>query len=41
MELHFGENAFDVIVTLEALSHVAHQRAFVGKRARHSGLVAI
>lgn len=35
MNLDFGSEAFDVIVTLEVLSHVADQRAFVKKLAGH------
>ena len=35
MELELGANSFDVVVTLEVLSHVADQRAFIRKLARH------
>ncbi len=35
MHLDFGPNAFDVIVTLEVLSHVADPRAFLKKLASH------
>jgi 2-polyprenyl-3-methyl-5-hydroxy-6-metoxy-1,4-benzoquinol methylase len=35
MELDFGTDCFDVVVTLEVLSHVADQRAFIRKLARH------
>ena len=35
MSLDFGGNAFDIAVSLEVLSHVADQRAFIQKIARH------
>jgi 2-polyprenyl-3-methyl-5-hydroxy-6-metoxy-1,4-benzoquinol methylase len=35
MELDFGSGNFDVVVTLEVLSHVADQEAFVRKVNRH------
>lgn len=35
MDLDLGDEAFDVVVTLEVLSHVADQHAFVAKMARH------
>lgn len=35
MNLDFGAKAFDVVVTLEVLSHVADQTAFIGKLASH------
>ena len=35
MNLDFGINAFDLVVTLEVLSHVADQKAFIGKLASH------
>ena len=35
MSLDFGKNSFDVIVTLEVLSHVTDQRAFLKKLASH------
>lgn len=35
MSLDFGTNAFDVLVTLEVLSHVEDQPAFLRKLARH------
>ena len=35
MKLDFGPGAFDVIVTLEVLSHVADPRAFLKKLASH------
>jgi len=35
MNLDFSANAFDVIVTLEVLSHVADQPAFIRKLAEH------
>lgn len=35
MQLDFGREEFDVIVTLEVLSHVAEQQAFVAKLASH------
>ena len=35
MHLDFGLGAFDVVVTLEVLSHVADQQAFVRKLASH------
>lgn len=34
-QLDFGEATFDVIVTLEVLSHVLDQKAFIRKLARH------
>lgn len=34
-QLEFGDAAFDVIVTLEVLSHVFDQKAFMQKMARH------
>lgn len=35
MALDFGKTAFDVIVTLEVLSHVFDQKAFIRKLAAH------
>jgi 2-polyprenyl-3-methyl-5-hydroxy-6-metoxy-1,4-benzoquinol methylase len=35
MDLDFGARSFDVIVSLEVLSHVADQRAFLNKLASH------
>lgn len=35
MDLDFGSAAFDVVVTLEVLSHVADQQAFTRKLASH------
>lgn len=35
MDLDFGDGSFDVIVTLEVLSHVANQEAFIAKLAKH------
>jgi 2-polyprenyl-3-methyl-5-hydroxy-6-metoxy-1,4-benzoquinol methylase len=35
MALDFGEARFDVVVTLEVLSHVSNQPAFLAKIARH------
>jgi 2-polyprenyl-3-methyl-5-hydroxy-6-metoxy-1,4-benzoquinol methylase len=35
MALDFGSAAFDVVSTLEVLSHVADQPAFIAKLARH------
>ena len=35
MSLDFAKNSFDVIVTLEVLSHVPDQRAFLQKLASH------
>jgi 2-polyprenyl-3-methyl-5-hydroxy-6-metoxy-1,4-benzoquinol methylase len=35
MSLDFGSAAFDVVVTLEVLSHVADQQAFIRKLASH------
>jgi 2-polyprenyl-3-methyl-5-hydroxy-6-metoxy-1,4-benzoquinol methylase len=35
MKLDFGAAAFDVVVTLEVLSHVADQQAFIRKLASH------
>jgi 2-polyprenyl-3-methyl-5-hydroxy-6-metoxy-1,4-benzoquinol methylase len=35
MDLDFGPTAFDVVVTLEVLSHVADQPAFIRKLASH------
>jgi 2-polyprenyl-3-methyl-5-hydroxy-6-metoxy-1,4-benzoquinol methylase len=35
MNLDFGVEAFDVVVALEVLSHVANQQAFVSKLASH------
>ncbi len=35
MQLDVGNDFFDVVVTLEVLSHVADQRAFIEKLARH------
>lgn len=35
MNLDLGSSAFDVVITLEVLSHVAHQEAFVRKLASH------
>jgi 2-polyprenyl-3-methyl-5-hydroxy-6-metoxy-1,4-benzoquinol methylase len=35
MDLDLAAEAYDVVVTLEVLSHVADQKAFVNKMARH------
>jgi 2-polyprenyl-3-methyl-5-hydroxy-6-metoxy-1,4-benzoquinol methylase len=35
MQMEFGSKRFDVVVTLEVLSHVFDQQAFVSKLARH------
>jgi 2-polyprenyl-3-methyl-5-hydroxy-6-metoxy-1,4-benzoquinol methylase len=35
MTLDFGVSSFDVVVTLEVLSHVSDQKAFVAKLAHH------
>jgi 2-polyprenyl-3-methyl-5-hydroxy-6-metoxy-1,4-benzoquinol methylase len=35
MDLDFGRRSFDIVVTLEVLSHVADQAAFVAKIASH------
>ena len=36
MNLDFGTNSFDVVITLEVLAHVADQRAFLKKRSVRS-----